>query len=470
MELVDRLAADLAVLRRRHRSRQLTDELRQRVEDAKGVAAAAREAERSAFDAAAEARNAEGRAAKRYAEAGERYRTQGGDLLEQRDSAEARAAELRKERSNIDDELREIAAGAAPLLQVASSLRELAARARREADAARDQVVLDVLDARDVVVLDQLRAARVRESAVSAVEAFMAADRGRRRDAAGSEPVIGLGDPAPVEFLISQALPDTRRRIQGLLVRRAEADAQLESAERLLTAIPHPEAVAPIRADHQQARERLLRAEAERAHAEERLRILIDQRERAVAVYEKAMDDADDDRRLVDHAERVRITLDALKADATRRHLDRISTLVLDSLRNLMRKENLITEITIDPVTYAVELRGSSGQPLTAEQLSVGERQLLAVALLWGLARASGQPLPVVIDTPLGRLDSAHRHHLLSRYFPHASHQVVLLSTDTEIGADAWKELAPHIGLSYRLEFDPAAGASTVHPGYFWEQ
>jgi len=178
---------------------------------------------------------------------------------------------------------------------------------------------------------------------------------------------------------------------------------------------------------------------------------------------------ADDDRRLVDHAERVRVTLDALKADATRRHLDRISALVLDSLRNLMRKENLITEIAIDPVTYAVELRGSSGQPLTAEQLSVGERQLLAVALLWGLARASGQPLPVVIDTPLGRLDSAHRHHLLGRYFPHASHQVVLLSTDTEIGADAWKELAPHVGLSYRLEFDPAAGASTVRPGYFWE-
>ncbi len=476
LELVDRLAADLAVLRRRHRTRQLPDGLRQRVEDAKGVAAAAREAERSAFDAAAEARNAEGRAAKRYAEAAERYRAHGGDLLEQRDSAEARAAELRKERSNIDDELRETAAGAAPLLQVASSMRELAARARREAEAGRDQVVLDVLDARDNGVLHQLRAAGVLASAVSAVEAFLAADRERRRDAAGTEQVTGLDDPAPVEFLISQALPDTRRRIQGLLARRAEADAQLEAAERLLAAIPHPEAVAHLRTDHERAREKLLRAEAERAHSEERHRILIDQRERAVAVYDKAMDDADraslaadDDRRLVDHAERVRVTLDALKADATRRHLDRISALVLDSLRNLMRKENLITEIAIDPVTYAVELRGSSGQPLTAEQLSVGERQLLAVALLGGLPRASGQPLPVVIDTPLGRLDSAHRHHLLGRYFPHASHQVVLLSTDTEIGADAWKELAPHVGLSYRLEFDPAAGASMVRPGYFWE-
>ena len=204
-------------------------------------------------------------------------------MLEQRDSAEARAAELRKERSNIDDELRETAAGAAPLLQVASSMRELAARARREAEAGRDQVVLDVLDARDIGVLHQLRATGVRASAVSAVEAFLAADRERRRDAAGTEQVTGLDDPAPVEFLISQALPDTRRRIQGLLARRAETDAQLEAAERLLAAIPHPEAVAHLRTDHERAREKLLRAEAERAHSEERHRILIDQRERSVA-------------------------------------------------------------------------------------------------------------------------------------------------------------------------------------------
>jgi DNA sulfur modification protein DndD len=134
-----------------------------------------------------------------------------------------------------------------------------------------------------------------------------------------------------------------------------------------------------------------------------------------------------------------------------------------------MRKDNLITEISIDPVTYGVELRGSSGQPLAAEQLSVGERQLLAVAMLWGLAHAAGQPLPVVIDTPLGRLDSSHRHHLLDRYFPQASHQVVLLSTDTEIDADARKRLQPHIGRAYRLDFDAGASATTVRPGYFWE-
>ena len=124
---------------------------------------------------------------------------------------------------------------------------------------------------------------------------------------------------------------------------------------------------------------------------------------------------------------------------------------------------------SIDAETCAVELTGLNGRPLSPKELSAGERQLLAVALLWGLARAAGKPLPVVIDTPLGRLDGSHREHLLDRYFPAASHQVILLSTDTEIDEAAYDRLARHVGRAYRLEFDPDANATVVEPGYFWE-
>jgi DNA sulfur modification protein DndD len=74
-----------------------------------------------------------------------------------------------------------------------------------------------------------------------------------------------------------------------------------------------------------------------------------------------------------------------------------------------------------------------------------------------------------VIDTPLGRLDGSHRENLLDRYFPYASHQVILLSTDTEIDEEAYERLRRHVGRSYRLEFDPATNATTVQRGYFWE-
>ena len=69
----------------------------------------------------------------------------------------------------------------------------------------------------------------------------------------------------------------------------------------------------------------------------------------------------------------------------------------------------------------------------------------------------------------MGRLDSGHRRNLLEHYFPRASHQVVLLSTDKEIDKASYRRLEPAIGRAYRLEYSDAAKSTTVHPGYFWE-
>jgi DNA sulfur modification protein DndD len=476
LDLVDRLNADLAVLRRRRRSADVPDELRHRIEQTKAALDMAREQERIAFEAETEAKMLEDRAAKHSTDAEERYRANGGDLFDQKIGFESRVAELTKEREAIDGELRELAAGVLPFAQVARGIRELAAQAHRESEGAREQVVLDVLGGRDRALLDELRRSGAEPSVLKAVNAFLDGDRHQRRMAASTEPITGLASSAAADFLADRMLPDAQSKVEVLLSRRAEVDAQLEGAQRLLEGVPDPEALAPLRKAYDEERENLRQAHAAFVRAEERHKTLVEQRERALAAHHKAIDvlteaglSADDDRRFVNHADRVRATLDGLKVAATRRHVDRIAALVLDSLRTLMRKDNLITEITIDPATYAVELRGATGQPISSEQLSVGERQMLAVALLWGLARAAGQPLPVVIDTPLGRLDSSHRNHLLDRYFPYASHQVILLSTDTEINSSAWQQLMPHIGRSYRLEFDQGASATTVRPGYFWE-
>ena len=94
----------------------------------------------------------------------------------------------------------------------------------------------------------------------------------------------------------------------------------------------------------------------------------------------------------------------------------------------------------------------------------------MALAFLWGLARVSGRIFPVAIDTPLGRLDSSHRHNLVERYFPDASHQVILLSTDTEIGEKEVNMLRKQdaIAQEYLLKYDPEKRQTTVEPGYFW--
>ena len=119
---------------------------------------------------------------------------------------------------------------------------------------------------------------------------------------------------------------------------------------------------------------------------------------------------------------------------------------------------------------FSVQLFDGRGERIPTERLSAGERQLLAVAMLWGLARVSGRRLPMVIDTPLGRLDSKHRSHIVERYFPHASHQVILLSTDEEIDQSLFASLEPWIGRSYELRHDDMAGCTQIVEGYFWEE
>jgi DNA sulfur modification protein DndD len=476
LDLVERLATDLSVLRRRHRSQQVPDALRETVQERQQLVTSIRQAEEASTEAAASLRVQVERAEKQLFEVTERYRSAGGDLLDQRESAETAVSMLKAEMSRVDDELRDEMAEAAPLLQINGLLAGLLEQTRLEAAAARDRVVVEVVADRDVVLLERLKASKIRATTLESIDKFLAADREQRQASSAVDEITGLSDPGPIDSLTSSTLPAAARRLRGLLDRQQGARTKLDQAERVLVTIPDPESLAPLQAARTDASAEVMRSQAGLTHAEERLISLRQDRARAEAAYESSMDKAaqatlvaDDDRRLVDHIDRVRATLETLRGSATRRHLERISTLILEALNQLLRKDKLVTSVRIDPDTHAVELTGLDARPLMAQVLSAGERQLLAVAMLWGLARAAGQPLPIVIDTPLGRLDGSHRQHLLDRYFPHASHQVILLSTDTEIDEPAYRRLSRHVGRAYLLEFNPAANATSVEPGYFWE-
>ncbi len=126
----------------------------------------------------------------------------------------------------------------------------------------------------------------------------------------------------------------------------------------------------------------------------------------------------------------------------------------------LCRKHAFVDRISVDLATFGMTLH-RAGHSFTRARLSAGENQLLAIATLWALRELSGRATPVIIDTPLSRLDSQHRQSMLHDFFPHASHQVILLATDAEIDAAALKLLAPVIARIYRMEYDPGTGATT---------
>ena len=140
----------------------------------------------------------------------------------------------------------------------------------------------------------------------------------------------------------------------------------------------------------------------------------------------------------------------------------------LKSFDLLMRKKGSIASAKIDPATFSVELFSSSGEQLNKNKLSAGEKQIYAIAMLDSLAKTSGNHLPIIIDTPLGRLDSKHRAKLVNDYFPSASHQVLLLSTDTEIDEGHYKKLAKFCAKKLEIVFDEKKGCSSVVDGYFF--
>lgn len=133
----------------------------------------------------------------------------------------------------------------------------------------------------------------------------------------------------------------------------------------------------------------------------------------------------------------------------------------------LSRKSERVKRVRISQDDFSVVLFDRADTALPKQALSAGEKQIYAIAMLWAMGRVSRRPLPLIIDTPLGRLDSDHRRLLVERYFPSASHQVILLSTDTEIDQIYFQALRPTLARCYRLDFDLESNSTSVMTGYF---
>lgn len=138
--------------------------------------------------------------------------------------------------------------------------------------------------------------------------------------------------------------------------------------------------------------------------------------------------------------------------------------------RLLSSRSGLIKDITIDDKTYEVQITDRNGHEIRKSALSAGEKEVFAVSLLWGLAQTSELKLPIIIDTPLSRLDSTHRDNIVNNYFPNAGEQVVILSTDTEIDNNYYRSLKPRLSGAASLEFDQRQELTTFRQGYFWER
>ena len=476
IDLIGRLAVDLSVLERRKEVRLLPDAARRELDVLEQQRTAIADTRSKVRQERGAAENAVRDCTRDLANIEATLAGEGGTPFERRGELELQQRHLESQLASIEEQLRDLADGPAPLLLVTARLDDTYRQAQREQAAAESGLVNAVLAERDAWVLTHLQSARIGATALASVQASLEADRERR--AADAAELGHLGAPRELQDVLAglrqETLAVVRERIARLLDEWERTTEALEIAVRQVAAIPSPEAIAHVLATRNERRIALRAAESRLAtlvQALERLDREHDRAELEVERWRKAhvekARDAEDAMRAIDHIHRVQGTLGRFRAALLRRHARRIEILALDSLRQLLRKERLIHDLRIDPDTFTVSISGVDGTAIPVERLSAGERQLLATALLWGLRRAAGRVVPLVIDTPLGRLDSSHRMHLVMRYFPHASHQTILLSTDEEIVGEYYDALRPWIGAEYILTSDEQARSSTIAGGYF---
>jgi len=91
---------------------------------------------------------------------------------------------------------------------------------------------------------------------------------------------------------------------------------------------------------------------------------------------------------------------------------------------------------------------------------SSGQKQIIATALIWGISEYIPEEIPMIIDTPLGRLDEKNQTRILNDFYPNASSQVIILPTPSELRHEGFKELKEHIEQVYELS--NAGSATTV--------
>ncbi len=333
-----------------------------------------------------------------------------------------------------------------------------------------------ILEKRDSRLIEALKAERVESKIVTMVRTWLKRDLDRETTA-NSPPVYALSDSAAalLQHSLSHLGPEVDS-VQETLAALDILERQIEDTERSLAAASNDAQIQPIvdRLKKEAKAQAVLISKATTLENQiQEVHVEMTAAEQHLKRLQRLRVDGDIDNeqnlRIKTLIERTRETMQQFLERSTINKIERLSGLVTESFRFLLRKKTLVERINIDPITFRIQLIDSRGTLVPKERLSEGEKQLFAIALLWGLGRASTRPLPTIIDTPMGRLDSTHRDHLIDRYFPNASHQVVILSTDTEVDRAFYERLSPAIARAYHLNYSDQNRCTTAEEGYFWK-
>jgi DNA sulfur modification protein DndD len=275
-----------------------------------------------------------------------------------------------------------------------------------------------------------------------------------------------------IDYQLSNLSLDSFARFDKARVRLQKVEEEIDNASNNIARAPEQEQVqelfTEVRTLDKKKEKLIIEYHDLLENAKRELRLALEAARQIQRLHDKHKDQSNKDQS-ISNAQNSILLLEKFGEQLTKARVNQLENEFVQSYKKLARKEDLQLTASINPATFDVELVDEHGIKINRKAMSAGEKQIYAISILEALGRTSGRKLPIIIDTPLGRLDSHHRDKLVENYFPTASHQVVILSTDTEIDRNYINLIQDDIARTYEICFDGTTKSSTLKDGYFWK-
>jgi len=118
---------------------------------------------------------------------------------------------------------------------------------------------------------------------------------------------------------------------------------------------------------------------------------------------------------------------------------------------NLLKKEGYEANYIKLNSDFNINIYDINHRPMDILSSSSGQKQIIATSLIWGISEYISEEIPMIIDTPLGRLDEENQSLILTQFYPNASSQVIILPTPSELRHEGFKSLREEVSQVFLL-------------------
>ena len=396
------------------------------------------------------------------------YNAKGGDAVEKKQKIIQKRATLCSEMISEENKLYDLASSELPLVLVSDLLRDIKLQGTDEHNDAIMREAVTQLDS----MLEDFSGSYKGDTEAS--RAFV--DYVKEQSSGDKEvPVYSLSDQAlyQVNTLVEGLLEESKDEAKRILSEKKKKNKLIGELDSYLSLDINDKELQAIYKKIKQAEKTLIddqvkmsELEQKRSLANANVMAATSEFRKYVESYLATAELRDSTDRIIKYSNMALRIIEKYQVELQKRKTDILAETITICYKKLANKKNLIHRIEMEPNTLNIKYLSEEGKEVTQDSLSAGEQQLMVISILWALAICSKKKLPVIIDTPLSRLDSLHRTALINTYFPNAGEQTIILSTDSEIDSTYYELMKENVGDEFTLKYDELTKSTSIEEGY----